>query len=201
MTKLTPRKIGCSLTTALLGLAILLFLAAPAVAVVPAPTFWITMSHPSGVAATQFRLLVTSQDDETHVFLVDALGFQHPFGTLPAQPPGSPSVQEIYLAISPGLGGFTANDVYACRGNQVLTIPKAGGAGSVFADFSTNGVPNASHCGIVFDETGAFGDNLIVTFQDGSVWEVTSAGTKTLLATLDNGPAEGPNINASGTPC
>ena len=156
------------------------------------------MSHPNGVAATQFRLLVTSQDDETDVFLVDALGFQHAFGTLPAQPAGSPSVQEIYLAISPGLGGFTANDVYACRGNQVLTLPKVGGAGSVFADFSTNGVPNASHCGIVFDETGAFGDNLIVTYQDGSVWEVTSAGTKTLLATLDNGPAEGPSISASG---
>ncbi len=166
-----------------------------AFAAVPPPTFWVNVSHPNGLAATQFRMIYTSQDNMTELFKVDALGFVHPFATIPA---GSGIVQEVYPVISPGLGGFLPNAVYACRGNKVFEVPAAGGAGTVFADFTTQSVPDGQHCGITFDEVGTFHHDLIVSFENGTVWKVDSSGAKTLIVGLTNSITEGPQVTPSG---
>jgi hypothetical protein len=151
------------------------------------------MANPNGVAASAFQLFTTYDGDQRHVYRIDALGFVHLFGTLPIATGSIPA--EEYLAISPGLGGFAANDVFAVRGNQVFDIPAAGGTATLFHDFTANGVPYNLHSGITFDSTGL----LYVTFQNGTVWSLTSGGVATQIpaaisADITEGPDAGPGF-------
>ena len=43
------------------------------------------------------------------------------------------------------------------------------------------------HTGITFDHFGAFGYNMIVTCQNGGVWQVDSTGSPTKIADLSTG--------------
>src|ERR1019366_1921522 len=70
----------------------------------------------------------------------DALGNVYTFATLPdhavsVQHPGSPYgyCYEDYLAVSPGLGGFTAGDVFVTQGQNIIRVPPGGGIGTLFA--------------------------------------------------------------------
>jgi hypothetical protein len=82
---------------------------------------------------------------------------------------------ENYLAISPGLGGFTAGDTFV---TGVSTTNNA--FDEVFKNGSTpfiNPIPNSqNHAGITFDSVGTFGYDLIVT-PAGSVSGYDSTGT------------------------
>lgn len=79
-----------------------------------------------------------------------------------------------YLAISPGLNGFPANEVYVLLGNDIYQIPPSGGAATFFVK-----LPNSTH-GLTFDTVGAFGNNLVVTTRSGNtasaLYTVTSTG-------------------------
>jgi hypothetical protein len=166
--------------------------AAPPPFPVPPTSIVPFMMNPNGLAASPFSLYVSYDGDQTHVYRFDALGLSHAFGTLPALPPGG-FPAEIYLAISPGLGGFPANDVFAVRGNQVFDIPAAGGLGTLFHDFTANGVPFNDHSGMSFDPTGV----LYVTFQNGTLWSLTSGGVATPVpAGIAADVTEGPDAGA-----
>jgi hypothetical protein len=162
------------------------------------PTVFASLSKPNGLAATQSFLLATSQDNTSEISKIDSGGTVSHFATLPA---GSVLLQEVYLAISPGLGGFAANVIYACRGNKVFQISTDGLTVSTFHDFSLQGVADFGHCGITFDEQGTFSNSLIVTFQNGTVYKLNSAGVPTLLSDstkgLHVGITEGPQVTPS----
>jgi hypothetical protein len=145
--------------------------------------------HPNGIAVSQNGVLVTSQDSISTIYQLNSSGAASTFATLSPAPPSC--TVEVYLAISPGLGGFTANNVFAVAGNVVYQIGAGGSPVSVFHDFSTNGVPCATHNGITFDTTGTFGNAIIVTFDNGSVWTLDSSGTATPLTTVPPGVTEG----------
>ncbi|HYL34752.1 MAG TPA: hypothetical protein VEV17_02435 [Bryobacteraceae bacterium] len=155
------------------------------------PTPFATLSHPNGLAATQDKLLATSQDDSI-IRQIDSTGAVTTFATLPA---GVVIRQEIYLAVSPGLGGFQALGVYACRGNKVFKVSPDGLTVTTFHDYSP--AADALHCGIAFDEVGTFQNLLIVTLQDGTVHKLDSSGNDTLIAgppTLFDDKTEGPQV-------
>lgn len=89
---------------------------------------------------------------------------------------------EVYLTISSGLAGFTAGDVFATFGNQVLQIHGTN-APTVFA----TSIPGAAdHAGITFDRAGTFGYNLVVTGEDGTINIINHLGAivQTLSPTL-----------------
>src|SRR5204863_3514436 len=65
--------------------------------------------------------------------------------------PNATSGFESYLAVSLGLGGFPAGEVYVLLNNQVYQIPPAGGSPTLFAT-----LPMPTH-GITFDQVGNFG--------------------------------------------
>jgi hypothetical protein len=147
------------------------------------------LANPNGVAASAFQLFTTYHGDQAHVYRIDALGFAHAFGTLPIAAGSAPA--EVYLAISPGLGGFAANDVLAVRGNQVFDIPAAGGTATLLHDFTANGVPYNVNSGITFDSTGL----LYVTFRNGTVWRLTSGGVAMQIpAAISDNVTEGPDV-------
>jgi hypothetical protein len=121
------------------------------------------------------------------------LGFVHPFATIPTATGSVPA--EEYMAISPGLGGFAANDVFLVRGNQVFDIPAAGGTATLLHDFTANGVPYNVHSGINFGPTGI----LYVTFQNGTVWSLTPGGVAAqipaaIFPDVTEGPDAGPGF-------
>ena len=119
------------------------------------PTVFSTaVAHPNGLAATQGKFLVTTQDNPNIVIELGANGLviTNPFATLPAGLP----LQEVYLVVAPGVAGsgFVSNDVYAVRGNKIFKIPSTGGAAVLFA---TLPVADVSHAGITFDRVGTWG--------------------------------------------
>jgi len=75
---------------------------------------------------------------------------------------------ENYLAISPGLGGFTAGDTFATGDSTTSSFKNA-----VYKNGSTLFIDALSlsknHVGITFDASGTFGFNMILSPQGGAV--------------------------------
>jgi hypothetical protein len=161
------------------------------------------LTTPIGIAYSPVvnRLLITqpfcggtngTQATGFNVQAVDASGAATPFAALPNVPlssnpafghSDSPSNQcfEFYPAVSPGLGGFTAGDVYVTQGQSVVKIPATGGSASTFA---TGLSATDTESGITFDNVGTFCNDLIVSGQNGGINLITSAGTVVNYATL-----------------
>jgi hypothetical protein len=79
---------------------------------------------------------------------------------------------ENYLAISPGLGGFTAGDTFATGAGSNTNSEAVYKNGALFID----GIPASfHHAGVTFDASGTFGFDLIVT-SEGSVTGYSSTG-------------------------
>jgi hypothetical protein len=141
---------------------------------------------PIGVAAAQAQLIVSEYCTGV-LDKIDDLGNVSFFASIPGYPVGT--CIEMYLAISPGLGTWTANDIYATQGGQVWKISPDG---STVLPFATIPACGATHTGITFDHVGTFGFDMIVTCNNGSVYRVDSAGTPTFVAstgTFLEGPA------------
>jgi hypothetical protein len=89
---------------------------------------------------------------------------------------------EIVIGVGLGQAGFARGAVYAGNGagGQIDLVP-ASGSPSVFATLPSGaGVVRQ----ILFDPTGNFGHNMLVTSTSGQIYEINSAGTPTLLANI-----------------
>lgn len=145
---------------------------------------------PSGVAAAPGKLLVTEYcGDRRHILNVDEQGNPSIFATLP---PTGGGCSEIYLAISPGFGGFQPNYVYVSYGQTILEVTPDGIGVKTFATIPS--LQN-THSGLTFDHVGSFGYGLLVTGYNGEIWQLDASGNTSLLALAPKhieGPAVAP---------
>jgi hypothetical protein len=123
---------------------------------------------------------------------IDGLGNTYKFATLPdvpvsSQHPGVPYGYcfENYIAVSPGLGGFTPGAVFVTQGQNIIQVPPGGGTGTLFATLPGTA---DTESGIAFDTVGTFCYNMIVTEQDGKVFLIDSTGHSTLYTTVPQVP-------------
>jgi hypothetical protein len=134
-----------------------------------------TGAAPIGIAATTSELLFTQPFcagfQTRGIYSSDVVSTSALLSAIPEEG----TCAENYLAISPGLGGFTAGDTFV---TGVSTINPANT--EVFKNGSIKfiePIPNSKdHAGITFDAAGTFGFALIVT-AEGSVTGYDSTGT------------------------
>ena len=98
--------------------------------------------------------------------------------TLLATLPGLSDCREEYVTIAPSQAanaGFTPGDIFVTQGSAVYNV--TGGTVTAFTL-----LPDCSedHTGITFDHVGTFGYNMIVTCENGPVWQVDGTGIPTL---------------------
>jgi hypothetical protein len=154
-----------------------------------APSPFASVPGPIGVAASQAHLIVSEYCTGVLDTISD-LGAVSPFASIPGYPVGT--CIEMYLAISPGLGTWAANDIYATQGGQVWKIAPDGSSVTAFATVPSCG---PTHSGITFDHVGTFGFAMIVTCNNGNVYRVDPAGVPTFVAATGTF-LEGPDIPA-----
>lgn len=171
-------------------LSLVLFGSAVGVAyALASPTYFAPFNEPIGVAATTDKLLVTNYcGNPRTVSLIDSAGHSSVFAHLPDWPDGG--CHEDYIAASPGLGGFPASDLYVMQGPNVVHVSADGTTVTHFATIP--GLP-PTHNGIAFDQVGTFGNDMIVTGSNGTVWRVNSSGTPTFVANVGT-QLEGPIV-------
>ena len=119
--------------------------------------------YPTGVAASPDLLLVTPFCTED-ALSIDCNGAATVFATFP----GFGSCREKYMAVAPSqstAAGFTPRDVFATEGRLIFKV--SSGAVSLFADLGP-GCTASDHNGISFDHFGTYGNDMIVTCQEGS---------------------------------
>ena len=96
-------------------------------------------------------------------------------------PDASVTVGEVVVGASLGQGGFPTGDIYS--GSQanghIYHFANSGGAPTLFAN-----VPVGDIRQIFFDPGSTFGGNMLVTTSAGDIYEVTSAGVVSLLASV-----------------
>lgn len=142
---------------------------------------------PIGVAVTKNQLLLTRYCDfPNHLYYMDDLGNTSIYADIPT--PNDGCIEE-YLATSPGLGGFIANEVFVTHGQQVYRVDNAQNV-TLFATLAGLG---GTHTGIAFDHSGLFGYDMIVSGNTGVVYRVNSAGVATQIANIGVG-VEGPDV-------
>jgi hypothetical protein len=148
-------------------------------------------------------VLVTEYSSQ-NLDTIDCQGNVSVLATIP--PPNPAASVEKYLAIAPALSAnatpapFTPRDIFVTQGHEIWQVrpPSPPTLFATIPDCSTGGEP---HTGITFDHVGTFGYNMIVTCQDGGVWQVDGSGTLTPIANVADtgGPVEieGPAIAAA----
>ena len=156
---------------------------------VAAPAPFASVPGPIGVTASPAQLIVSEYCTGV-LDRLDDLGTVSPFASIPGYPVGT--CIEMYLAISPGLGSWAANDIYATQGGQVWKIAPDGSSVTAFATVPNCGV---THSGITFDHVGSFGFDMIVACNNGNVYRVDPAGVPTFVASTGTF-LEGPDIPA-----
>jgi hypothetical protein len=110
--------------------------------------------------------------------------------------PGFGSCREQYMAIAPSqsaAAGFTPRDVFVTQGALVYKATPPGPL-ALFATFPCGA---DDHNGITFDHFGTFGFNMIVTCENGGVWEIDGTGTVTPIASTGT-TIEGPAVVPPG---
>jgi hypothetical protein len=151
------------------------------------PSVFASVPAPIGVAASPAQLIV-SEYCTGNLDKIDDLGTVSFFAAIPGYPVGT--CIEMYLAISPGLGTWAANDIYATQGGLVWKISPNGSSVTPFATIPACG---STHSGITFDHVSSFGFDMIVSCNNGNVYRVTPAGTPTFVASTGTF-LEGPDI-------
>src|SRR4029077_4275443 len=101
----------------------------------------------------------------------------------------------------PGSAPFTPRDVFATEGAVVFRIDNnPPHTATVFATLS--GCLASDHNGITFDHFGTFGNDMIVTCQEGDVFRVDGNGNATQIANVCSGlvncEVEGPAVVPPG---
>ena len=99
---------------------------------------------------------------------------------------------EHFITRSLGLGGFPSRDIYVASGNGIMHISNDGSSSNQFVS-GLNGLVR----GIMFDAVGTFSHEMLVTTTSGSVYQVDSTGTATLIAATGE-DTEGLDIAVSG---
>ena len=90
--------------------------------------------------------------------------------------------QEHYVSSSIGLGGFPVGDIYVASNNNIQHLTNAGVADpGLFISGSSGGLTGLVR-GITFDAVGTFGNQMLVTTDQGFVYTVSSAGVATQIA-------------------
>ena len=157
------------------------------------PSPFVTSGHgvfqPIGMAAdkTNGGHLYVSQYEDNDIQVVDCNGNGTLFGTLPGtvQP-----LVEKYMALAPAesaAAGFTPGDLFVTLREQIYVAHPPSGTFTQFADLSgvLGGCPFSDHSAITFDKVGGpngFGFNMIVTCENGRVWQINNTGVVTHIA-------------------
>jgi hypothetical protein len=145
-----------------------------------APTPFVTITEPIGVAATQDGVLITAWEGSPSIFKVTdtkAISVFAPgFVTVPSR-------VEKYLDVNPGLGPWAnkAGFVYVTQGSDVWEITPNGCAVKKFLTIDSGVI---SGTGITFDRVGTFKYDMILTDIMGNVFRVTSRALITPLVNL-----------------
>ena len=152
---------------------------------------------PIGVAAQPDGLFVT-QFCDPELLSLNCSGIPTPIATIPGFPSGQ--CLERYMAVAPiqsATAGFTPRDIFITQGNQIFKFSPPAGP---IVPFTTIPACGDDHTGITFDHTGppgTFGNNMIISCENGTIWTVNGVGTTALVATLpinieNEGPAVAP---------
>ena len=104
----------------------------------------------------------------------------------------SASFGENPLGSSLGLGGFPSRDIYVGSFSSVVHVSNDGSTHNTFVTGLSGNVK-----GITFDYTGAFGNDMIVTTDNGSVYRVNNSGVPTLITPSLGVVTEGADISPS----
>jgi len=156
------------------------------------PTFFTSVPFATGMAASQAELLVSEYCTD-NIDTVACDGTVSLFATIP----GLGSCREKYLTIAPSqsaAAGFTPRDVFVTQGATVFKI--SGGVVTLFTVIA--GCTASDHNGITFDHFGTFGNDMIVTCQEGDVFKIDGAGTVTQIAASVGIQLEGPAVVPPG---
>ena len=96
--------------------------------------------------------------------------------TIPG-PAWSPAVEK-YMAVAPTqstAAGFTPRDVFITQSDDIYKF-----SGGILTPFVTGfGCPFSDHTSITFDNVGTFGNNMIVTCENGPVCKVDRTSRRT----------------------
>ena len=164
----------------------------PTPTVFASPTPFATVNIPIGVAASRTDLIVSEWCTQ-NIDTIDCLGNV----SLLAMIPGLPGCLEKYLAIAPSQSAlatppWSPRDIFVTQGAEVWKISGPPFIPTLFATIPGCG---ADHTGITFDHVGTsgFGYNMIVTCNNGGVWEVNATGTPTPIANTGT-QLEGPVV-------
>src|SRR5215472_7528088 len=175
-----------------INLTIVLLLLLTGVFYASNPTFFTNVPFPTGVAASPDLLLVSE-------YCADNIDQVACDGTVSlfAMVPGFGSCREKYMAMAPSqstAAGFTPRDVFVTQGATVFKV-----SGGIVTLFTTIGACVATdHNGITFDHFGTFGNDMIVTCQEGDVFKIDGAGTVTPVASGVGVDIEGPAVVPPG---
>ena len=149
---------------------------------------------PIGVAGSPDTLLAT-QFCDPELLSIDCLGIPTPLTTIPGFPSGQ--CLERYMSVAPAVSvnaGFNPRDIFITQGNQIFKFTPPAGP---LVSFTTLPSCGNDHTGITFDHVGTFGNNMITSCENGTIWTVNGAGASSLVATLpinieNEGPAVAP---------
>src|SRR4029077_15450392 len=149
-----------------------------------------SVTFPNGLTYDAFlgRLIVssgfTSSSPIIRLKQIDASGTVTPFA------PSFVGAEEVYIAVSPGLGGFQNGSVFVGNGTTP-TITQISPDGTVVTNAwatcsGASGVSGSSvfRGGLAFDKVGTFSNNLLALSANGKLFRVDSTGACTLVADL-----------------
>ena len=154
------------------------------------PSTFVGITQPISVASLPTRLVATRFCADK-VLAINQAGTITTFSNLPSTG-GSCLARDV--VVSPGLGGFQKNYVFAVQKQTIYKIAPTGGTATPFVTVS--GLQN-SETSLTFDTVGSFGFNLIATARLGKVYRITSAGVATLVVNLGH-HIEGPQVAPAG---
>src|SRR5206468_12536923 len=151
---------------------------------------------PIGVAGSPDSLFATQFCDPQLLSIDCVTGLPSPITTIPGFPSGQ--CLERYMAVAPAVAanaGFAPRDVYITQGNEIFKFTPPAGS---LVSFTTLPACGNDHTGITFDHVGTFGNKMILSCENGTIWTVDGVGTSSLVATLpinieNEGPAVAPS--------
>src|SRR5437867_3208267 len=190
------RKTTISLTiAALLSLSGMVYAATAATHVFFSFIVGTFSAGPIGVAAQPDGLFAT-QFCDPELLSINCVGIPTPITTIPGFPSGQ--CLERYMSVAPLVSanaGFTPRDIFITQGNEIFKFTPPVGPLVPFTSLPSCG---NDHTGITFDHVGTFGNKMITSCENGTIWTVNGAGTSSLVATLpinieNEGPAVAPS--------
>src|SRR6266481_2625718 len=150
---------------------------------------------PIGVAGSPDALFATQFCDPQLLSIDCITGLPSPITTIPGFPSGQ--CLERYMAVAPtvsAIAGFAPRDIFITQGNEIFKFTQPAGP---IVSFTTLPACGNDHTGIKFDHEGTFGNKMILSCENGTIWSVNGAGAPSLVATLpinieNEGPAVAP---------